>query len=129
MRLSLLRFLQLTTSSMISTTIRKRLFSTSRISLAPAPSNAALRKTPATPSSLSSLSSSGWTLTETNSTSGHGEVEQVRSTLSQEFLFKDFSQAWGFMSRVALQAEKLNVSRPFLCAECSVYMLIIIKRE
>ena len=32
----------------------------------------------------------------------------VRSAISKTFLFKDFSQAWGFMSRCALLAEQLN---------------------
>jgi 4a-hydroxytetrahydrobiopterin dehydratase len=31
-----------------------------------------------------------------------------RSALSKRFTFKDFSEAWGFMSRVALVAEKLD---------------------
>ena len=29
-------------------------------------------------------------------------------TLRREFVFKDFSEAWAFMSRVALLAEKAN---------------------
>lgn len=29
-------------------------------------------------------------------------------TLIKEFTFKDFSEAWGFMNRVALLAEKMN---------------------
>lgn len=32
----------------------------------------------------------------------------------REYKFKDFGQAWGFMSRVALQAEKLNVRSTLL---------------
>ena len=32
----------------------------------------------------------------------------VRSVISKIFLFKDFNQAWGFMSRCALLAEQLN---------------------
>jgi len=28
--------------------------------------------------------------------------------LAREFQFADFSEAWGFMSRVALEAEKMN---------------------
>ncbi|XP_077437847.1 pterin-4-alpha-carbinolamine dehydratase [Vanacampus margaritifer] len=36
-------------------------------------------------------------------------VEVVgRDAIYKEFLFKDFNQAFGFMSRVALQAEKMN---------------------
>ncbi|MEQ8357177.1 MAG: 4a-hydroxytetrahydrobiopterin dehydratase [Kiloniellaceae bacterium] len=31
-----------------------------------------------------------------------------RDALKKTFTFKTFSQAWGFMSRVALAAEKLN---------------------
>ncbi|GAA5981274.1 hypothetical protein JCM5350_006083 [Sporobolomyces pararoseus] len=85
-----------------------RPFVTTSNSLAGATSSATLRKTAATPSSLSSLSTSGWTLSDPSTSSVHGEVEQGRSTLSREFQFKDFGQAWGFMSRVALQAEKLN---------------------
>lgn len=29
-------------------------------------------------------------------------------TISKEFKFKDFIEAWGFMSKVAIKAEKLN---------------------
>ncbi|GAA5962423.1 hypothetical protein JCM3765_004289 [Sporobolomyces pararoseus] len=86
----------------------RRLLSTTQRSIAGATSNATLRRTAATPSSLSSLSTSGWSLSDPSTSSVHGEVEQGRSTLSREFQFKDFDQAWGFMSRVALQAEKLN---------------------
>ena len=32
----------------------------------------------------------------------------VRSAIHKTFLFKDFNQAWGFMSRCALLAEQLN---------------------
>ncbi|MCJ8730500.1 hypothetical protein PDJAM_G00185230 [Pangasius djambal] len=31
-----------------------------------------------------------------------------RDALYKEFVFKDFNQAFGFMSRVALQAEKMD---------------------
>ena len=34
----------------------------------------------------------------------------TQQLLHRDFKFKDFGQAWGFMSRVALAAEKLNVS-------------------
>jgi len=34
--------------------------------------------------------------------------EEREGKLHREFTFKDFSQAWAFMSRVALLAEKLN---------------------
>ena len=33
---------------------------------------------------------------------------EKENTLQQEFTFKDFSEAWAFMSRVALLAEKQN---------------------
>ncbi|HVZ07825.1 4a-hydroxytetrahydrobiopterin dehydratase [Rhodopila sp.] len=31
-----------------------------------------------------------------------------RDAIRREFLFRDFSEAWGFMTRVALLAEKLD---------------------
>ena len=36
-----------------------------------------------------------------------GQVEG-RDAIEKSFKFKSFSEAWGFMSRVALAAEKLN---------------------
>lgn len=39
--------------------------------------------------------------------SGWGQVEG-RDAIEKSFKFKSFSEAWGFMSRVALAAEKLN---------------------
>ena len=36
-----------------------------------------------------------------------GQVED-RDAIEKSFKFKSFSEAWGFMSRVALAAEKLN---------------------
>ncbi|GAA5915945.1 4a-hydroxytetrahydrobiopterin dehydratase [Sporobolomyces salmoneus] len=93
---------------MLRSTVQTRLLHTTRLVPAPAPSNASLRRTPANPSSLSSLSSSGWILSSPSTSGVHGEVEQERSTLSREYRFRDFGQAWGFVSRVALQAEKLN---------------------
>lgn len=36
------------------------------------------------------------------------ELLEGRDALKKTFTFKTFSQAWGFMSRVALAAEKLN---------------------
>jgi 4a-hydroxytetrahydrobiopterin dehydratase len=39
--------------------------------------------------------------------SGWGQVEG-RDAIEKTFKFKSFSEAWGFMSRVALAAEKLN---------------------
>ncbi len=38
---------------------------------------------------------------------GWAEVEG-RDAIGKSFKFKDFSQAWGFMTRVALAAEKLD---------------------
>jgi 4a-hydroxytetrahydrobiopterin dehydratase len=38
---------------------------------------------------------------------GWSEVEG-RDAIGKTFKFKDFSQAWGFMSRIALAAEKLD---------------------
>lgn len=40
----------------------------------------------------------GWTYHET----------PMRNEISKSFKFKNFSQAWGFMNRVALLAEKLD---------------------
>ncbi|KAM9313384.1 pterin-4-alpha-carbinolamine dehydratase 2 [Gastrophryne carolinensis] len=45
---------------------------------------------------LQELMSSGWT-----------EVT-ARDAIYKEFVFKNFNQAFGFMTRVALQAEKMN---------------------
>merc|ERR1711911_361948 len=45
---------------------------------------------------LSPLQEAGWTLVEN------------RDAIYKEFIFKDFNQAWGFMSRVALRAEKMD---------------------
>ena len=45
---------------------------------------------------LAPLLASGWTLAE--------ELDAITKT----FRFKDFSAAWGFMSRAALVAEKLD---------------------
>jgi len=44
---------------------------------------------------LTPLFSSGWNM-----------VEGDRDAIHKEFLFKNFNQAWGFMSRIALHAEK-----------------------
>ncbi|GAA6006541.1 4a-hydroxytetrahydrobiopterin dehydratase [Rhodotorula paludigena] len=65
-------------------------------------SNASLRRQPAASDALDSLVSKGWAVARGSGTA-HGTQR-----LSQDFRFKDFSQAWGFMSRVALAAEKLN---------------------
>ncbi len=39
--------------------------------------------------------------------SGWGQAED-RDAIEKSFKFKSFSEAWGFMNRVALAAEKLN---------------------
>ncbi|GAA6034556.1 hypothetical protein JCM8097_005391 [Rhodosporidiobolus ruineniae] len=64
-----------------------------------ASTNASLRRTPASTADLDRLASSGWALSQPS---------QAAQRLSRDYRFKDFSQAWGFMSRVALAAEKLN---------------------
>ena len=46
--------------------------------------------------SLSPLLSAGWTMAD------------GRDAIKKTFKFSDFSEAWGFMSRVALLAEQLN---------------------
>ena len=46
--------------------------------------------------SLSPLLSSGWSMVE------------GRDAIKKTFTFSNFSEAWGFMSRVALRAEQLN---------------------
>jgi len=38
---------------------------------------------------------------------GWAEIEG-RDAIGKSFKFKDFSQAWGFMTRIALAAEKLD---------------------
>ncbi len=43
----------------------------------------------------------GWTMTDWTMAAG-------QDAISREFRFKDFSAAWGFMSRVALLAEKAD---------------------
>lgn len=43
---------------------------------------------------LTPLLSAGWTMVE------------GRDAITKKFTFKDFNQAWGWMSRVALQSEK-----------------------
>ncbi|KAK4701679.1 4a-hydroxytetrahydrobiopterin dehydratase, partial [Phenoliferia sp. Uapishka_3] len=64
-------------------------------------SNAALRKSAASPSDLTTITTSGWSIITTSSSPSAQQ-------LHRDFKFKDFSQAWAFMSRVALAAEKLN---------------------
>jgi len=46
---------------------------------------------------LGPLFSAGWSM-----------VGGERDAIYKEFLFKNFNQAWGFMSRIALQAEKMD---------------------
>lgn len=82
----------------------KHLFTRSMTSTTP-PS---LRNTPATAAQLLELTSSSWIV---SSPSEGGPAGSLSRTLK----FKDFSTAWGFMSRVALAAEKLNVRSPSLC--------------
>lgn len=72
----------------------------------PTQSNADLRKRPSTPSERAELESSGWIITTSEVQSGDKGVEQ---SLKRSFKYRNFEAAWGFMSRVALQAEKLNV--------------------
>ena len=39
----------------------------------------------------------------------HGWIEaEGRDAITRRFAFRDFSEAWGFMSRVALVAEAMN---------------------
>ena len=39
----------------------------------------------------------------------HGWIEvEGRDAITRRFAFKDFSEAWGFMSRAALVAEKMD---------------------
>eukprot|EP00054_Salpingoeca_dolichothecata_P013567 m.75792 g.75792 ORF g.75792 m.75792 type:complete len:105 (-) comp20544_c0_seq1:185-499(-) len=45
---------------------------------------------------LKGLKSAGWTMVE------------GRDAIYKEFLFADFNEAWGFMSRIALKAEQMN---------------------
>ncbi|GAA5992329.1 hypothetical protein JCM10908_000430 [Rhodotorula pacifica] len=64
-------------------------------------SNAALRKEFATPESLDSLRQKGWTVTSDT-------AQDSAQKLLRDYKFKNFVEAWGFMSRVAIWAEKLN---------------------
>lgn len=36
------------------------------------------------------------------------ELNENKKNISKEFVFKDFNEAWGFMSRIALKAENIN---------------------
>ncbi|SCV69976.1 BQ2448_1370 [Microbotryum intermedium] len=64
------------------------------------PSAPTLRNTPASSTDLAPLLEQGWSLT--------ARASSPHNKLRREFLFKDFSQAFGFMTRTALSAEKLN---------------------
>ncbi len=48
-------------------------------------------------SSLASILSKGWTMDESG-----------RDAIKKTFMFQDFNEAFGFMARVAIQAEKMN---------------------
>lgn len=65
-------------------------------------SNAALRKELATPESLQALCEKGWSVSPE-------AAEGAAQKLLRDYKFKNFVEAWGFMSRVAIWAEKLNV--------------------
>lgn len=76
------------------------------------------RKLPPTQQSLDQLASDGWSVIgltlpdpDLASASSGAPVEGKAERLKRDFKFKDFNAAWGFMSRVALVAEKLDVSR------------------
>lgn len=72
-------------------------------------SNAALGKEFATPESLQALREKGWSVSPET-------AEGSTQKLLRDYKFKNFIEAWGFMSRVAIWAEKLNVrpgSNPF----------------
>ena len=45
---------------------------------------------------LKQLQTNGWTL------------KDDRAAISKSFIFQDFSEAWGFMSRIALRAETMS---------------------
>eukprot|EP00088_Acartia_fossae_P012127 TRINITY_DN1621_c0_g1_i5.p1 TRINITY_DN1621_c0_g1~~TRINITY_DN1621_c0_g1_i5.p1 ORF type:complete len:142 (-),score=13.75 TRINITY_DN1621_c0_g1_i5:92-517(-) len=45
---------------------------------------------------LTPLFDKGWTMVDN------------RDAIYKEFLFKDFSESWGFMSRISLKAEQMN---------------------
>lgn len=69
-------------------------------------SNAALRRQLAAPEALDQLRQQGWTVAT-------GPAENAQR-LTRDYKFENFVEAWGFMSRVAIWAEKLNVRRPVL---------------
>jgi len=45
---------------------------------------------------LSPLLNQGWSMVD------------KRDAIYKEFMFKDFNQSWGFMSRIALKADKMD---------------------
>ncbi|BGP56193.1 hypothetical protein JCM8202_005965 [Rhodotorula sphaerocarpa] len=63
-------------------------------------SNAALRRQLAAPEALDQLRQQGWTVAT-------GPAENAQR-LTRDYKFENFVEAWGFMSRVAIWAEKLN---------------------
>lgn len=79
------------------------------------------RNTAATSAQLDALVQSGWSIVSASplappspnppasEAEGYAAQPPVAQRLQRSFEFKNFSQAWGFMSRVALSAEKLNV--------------------
>ena len=76
-------------------------------------SNAALRKELATPESLQVLCEKGWSVSPE-------AAEGSAQKLLREYKFKNFVEAWGFMSRVAIWAEKLNVRTATI--PCSLFV-------
>lgn len=88
------------------------------------PTNAELRNTPANSNECEKLLSTGWSikLIEKDNTNRLISMTDLKSAgedgkvifnqpvkLERTLKFKNFEVAWGFMTRVALAAEKLNV--------------------
>jgi pterin-4a-carbinolamine dehydratase len=65
--------------------------------------NATARKTPASSEDVATLVRLGWKVDQIPGLTVSGQK------LKRNFQFKTFEQAWGFMNRVALASEKLNV--------------------
>lgn len=102
-----------------STRTVKQLCSSSRAMTTMTPATSA-RNTFATDAQLDSLVAAGWRIVESKSANsvqnppsaeaeGYAAQPPSERRLQREFEFRDFSQAWAFMSRCALAAEKLNV--------------------